>query len=855
MSSPSAGRSGRVVAFAGQVVRISSTYKRRPQRVASPNLVQGRDVADLPRYEELADLDRGLIRGLIAARGAAATAADYEHAWERDRALLRAVEDALTAAVRGEPAEPAPVPRWVAGLVQRQLSSISRRSQSGEQFMRVRLLERLGLVELEPDDTYVLAMVSGIGPDRAAKLTADPELIERALWRVFEVEGGGEVSMTNVDRFGQDEWRKTFLALTAAGTLGRDRVLAGCLEALGRDFAAYRASWFSATYLALAPTLEELEHAQPALRRLLSASVPATVGFALKLLLRLQKVGRLDVAETVAALPPATLVKPKGAALDALKLARSAGADHGSGVVNVARSALGHPHPDVQRAAADLLEAHGAADSVTNAADELTPSVRYDLGLDQNDEHRVTAQPRKQLTAVPEPVTTSDVAERTAALLEDASDAGELEAVLAALVDRSMADHLSPLRKRAKAIVARGPMTDVGDSWLPGQVARLVLALLGEAQAGADPEVPALRFLARRFAEIHETDAPLLATPNLPGGWVSGQTLVERLAANPRPRHHDLVAALLRLHPDHRDDIDAIGLPPAVTFALSGVAPKRGLFKSARPGSDALWVAAERSRAPYGDHEAPAARGEIKTHRWNDYGKERQSTYARFTITTASRHELADDHPTELGRVSSEEYALGATGRFLADWIPSLAAIWPHDAEHFLAITCMSVLESPNWTAAAHDVPRVLDALACHPGRLGSLATLTLAAGLSASERSHRLHAVDAFVDLVPTGRIAERDLAQVMATYAAAWPLNRWAESLRSASDAPGGANAVVPLLIALLPQLPVGTRGLNGLLELLRDETIRQRSHLSDPDLLSWLRQHTGSSKTSTTARLLLG
>ncbi len=285
-------------------------------------------MSDLPRYEELADLDRGLIRGLIVARGSAATAADYENTWERDRAFLSAVDDALRAATRGEQAESAPVPRWLSGLVQRELSTASQRSRWGERFVWVRLLERLGLVDLEPDDTYVLAMVSGIGPDKAAKLTADPELIERALWRVFEVEGGGEVSLTNVDRFGRDEWRETFLVLTAAGTLDRDRVLDGCLEALGRDFAAYRAGWYSATYLALEPTLDDLDHAQPALRRLLSASVPATVGFALKLLLRLQKSARLEVADTIAALPPATLVKPKGAALDALKLAASAGPDH-----------------------------------------------------------------------------------------------------------------------------------------------------------------------------------------------------------------------------------------------------------------------------------------------------------------------------------------------------------------------------------------------------------------------------------------------------------------------------------------------------------------------------------------------
>ena len=34
------------------------------------------------------------------------------------------------------------------------------------------------------------------GLPRAHALREDPELIERALWRLFEVEGGGEVSLT-----------------------------------------------------------------------------------------------------------------------------------------------------------------------------------------------------------------------------------------------------------------------------------------------------------------------------------------------------------------------------------------------------------------------------------------------------------------------------------------------------------------------------------------------------------------------------------------------------------------------------------------------------------------------------------
>lgn len=236
------------------------------------------DVGDLPPYSAVEGTPASVMYGALASGAEPLVNATYEHAWQRDQALITLIDETLLAAaagtVRGATGNR---PRWLDGLVARELRSASRSSWSREEFLRVRLLERLGLVDLAPDDTYVLAMVSGLGTDKADTLRADPELVDRAVWRLFEVEGGGEVSLTNVDRFGGGEWRKTFLELTADGTLDRTRVLNACLHALGRDFAAYRANWYSATYRALEPTVEEAAASQAELRRLLGAAVPATV--------------------------------------------------------------------------------------------------------------------------------------------------------------------------------------------------------------------------------------------------------------------------------------------------------------------------------------------------------------------------------------------------------------------------------------------------------------------------------------------------------------------------------------------------------------------------------------------------
>jgi hypothetical protein len=581
--------------------------------------------------------------------------------------------------------------------------------------------------------------------------------------------------------------------------------------------------------------------------------VPATAAFALKQLQRVHAAGMLEVEETLDALAPATLVKTKGTALDALRLARAAGADYPAAVERLASSALGHANADVQRAAAELLAAHGKHETVAAARDELGPSVRQDLGLSEVVVAVRNHRPIQTLAPPATPIARADLPERVAALLEGCPDFIELEAVLAALVPPGTERSLEPLRKRAIQIVERGPRTEQGDAWLPGQVARLVLSLLGEPPPAAYPDSCAARFVVHRMRELRDSDGPLLATPDLPGGWVSTPALVARLRSGHQLRHHDVVAALLRLHPDGRDSAGVDGQPDAVRFALDGTDSTGRLFRRRRSGPAAWWLAAERSRAPYGETETPRIESVVRTHSWLENGTQRTSQYAKFSVTASEVAACADDQPTEL-LVGESDRAGSRQARFLADWIPALAGIWPHDAEHFLTYTAFPVLESPNWAEAAHDVPRTLDALARHPGRMGTLAAHTLAAGLSAAQRDHRLHAVDAFVDLAPTGRIAVSDIATVLARNAAAWPANRWAESLTAIASAPGAAPEVVDVLTILLPRLPADHRGLNKLLDVLREVTLRHGWKVDDPALRQWLGQFSGSSSTAKTAQRLL-
>lgn len=808
---------------------------------------------DLPSYSSLAGVTPSTVYGLLVASAGPAVNGTFEHAWEKDRALLSAIDQAIRAAARGDSAPPAARPRWLDGLIARQLRA-SATSSWAHGFDRVRLLQRIGLIDVDVDDDYVLAMVGSLGSSKVERLRDDPGLVEAALWRVFDVEGGGEVSLTNVDRFFGGEWRAAFVELTSDGTLDRARVLRSCLEALGRDFAAYRAGWYSATFLALEPTVAEVAELQTQVRRLLGAQVPATVGFAVKQLTALQRAGLLDREATLEALPAAVLAKAKSTAMTALSLARGASSEQPSAVAAVAAAALGNPNADVQRAAAALLSELGSGDLVESRSEDLAPSVLADLGLSRPEgggEEALGVVRGQSLRAVPTPATSIDLAERVAALLEDASDVGELEAVMAALVDPGSESPLEPLRRRALAVMARGARTDIGDTWMPGQIARLILGLLGEPVAPAIPDDPVRQFLVRRMSEMRTASGPLLATPDLPGGWVSTDALRERLRRSPALRHYDVVAALLRLHPDQRGSATGDEVPPAVRFALDGVEPSQ---QARRAGPEAWWTAAGRSLSGYAAAEAPRLTSDIRTHTWEEGGRTRRHVYAVFEVGAASLGRPSDDQPTELV-VDSGENPLGRLGRReLGDWIPHVASVWPGDAEHFLALTCLPVLDAPTWAEAAHDVPRTLDALARHPGRMGSLAAATLAAGLSASKREHRFHAVDAVVDVVPA-RVPARAIADVMAAHASAWPATRWVESLASIGTAPGSALVAVEILTALVPQLSYDHRGLNALLDLLRDELIRQGRRATDPTLIAWLGGFPGTSAAARSARLLLG
>jgi hypothetical protein len=812
--------------------------------------------------------------------------------WEPGRRTWPPLAEAFAELARtgGEGAEFGSLvaPPWVSTLVRQRIREPTSRWIMVETFSEVRTLERLGLVALEPEDEYVLAMVSGFGDRsgqrrRADLLRADPDLVDRALWRVFEVEGSGEVSLAALEKYSapEDGWRQTFLDLVADGTLPRARVLRCCLQALGRDFSAFRAGWFAGTYLALAPTLDELAADQPLLRGLLRADVTATVSAAVRHLTRLDKAGRLDDQEFVSACAPVLTIPAKGTAVAMIRLLERVAQRHpdlAAGVAEAAGRGLEHPNADVQTRALGLLRTLDAPQIVSDRLAVLEPSVRREaatwLGTNATDiPARGETLPSaavplaSQLTAV----TAVDLLERVAALLEQPSDPVEVELVIAALAGLDdPAQVLRPLAKRATTVVRR----DDDSATLRRHLASLVLTGCGATHEAAEEPGLYLGLLTGRLAEVGallRPDLPptlLLATPTSPEGWVEPGTLVERLRRHDgRPAHHDLVAALLRVALDGRGEAlqAARDLPgeagAALRYALGG--------DPADITTPGVWVAAARARRPLDDDphliraglDGPG-QGRVASYtlafrpdlyEYESRGRTYRGAHWRASLTVdPSPRELATDQPT----VVDGWYEMPPDYGWLGDWLPWAALTWPHDAEPFFALGVYAPLETADPGAEVnHDSVRVLDALRAHPGRLGPMAAATLAVGLSGGTAAERTRAADAFTALVPAGRITSEQLADAMAHLRGPCTATRWATSLRDAATAgPGPAKAVVATLTGLLPRLDADHAGLHALLTVLHEESLRLGASPNDLTLRAWLSGLAGASKAARTAAALL-
>lgn len=730
-------------------------------------------------------------------------------------------------------------------------------------FLLLRLRELAGAVVVDHDDEYVLAMISSLGGltnSRRFLFTEDAGLREDVFWRIFEVEGGGQVSLTNVDKFSRSDetWQETVLGLVSDGVLPRDQVLRSCLEALLRDFAAYTAGWFSRLYVAFEPTVDELAAGEPQLLALLSSQVSTMVTLAVAGLRTLHASGRGDPAGLIAHSAHA-LLSGKANAIAVLKmLRRVANTDEGGAAAAIA-VALDHPHPDVRSAAGRALRELGRSDLLPDeqSAAEVHFVARPMLPVEQA---RVSPWPA------------DETVERLAAILAGNADGIEFElalATLATLQDRSI---LSPLAMAARRRAAppdwprRGPMSAV-------LIARLLMDVLGEHVEVDEWDPTAKSVIGARTAELGDSlrNAPtagvLLATPDERTGWLHPHTLVDRVLlrdhAGLQMPTADLVAALLRLSTVDRAGAlsrlsagaDTPGNRPAfdaVAYALGGQT------RAIEPVE--WWIAAARARDPLGVDELLVAKGydrpgegtrasvleewvEVKsTHFWE------APTYLRLRVNAGRSTAIDALRPTCVPSTGGPKLYY----EWENPWQLFGELVFPPDAD-VAAVLGLQLLVQGLSTVTEYGQADILDGLARHPGVWGPTAASALVLGLSQQPAQTRIHAAELFATVVPA-RASITNVADAFVRHAPGCVSTRWASALAdSASISTDAEHAVAQTLVAFLPRLPSGLRGLDKLLDVLVDTTQRDSQALADTLLRDWLAETSGTSRAARAARTL--
>lgn len=735
---------------------------------------------------------------------------------------------------------------------------------SQDPFLLLRLRELGGTVTVPHDDDYVLSMVSsldGLPGSRRFLLTYDHDLREAVFWRIFEVEGGGEVSLANVDAWTYETWQQEISSLLAEGLLSRSRLLRSALDALARDFGAYTSGWYSRFYRSLEPTVEELAEHEGLFLGLLSSRVTATVSFAVSCLKRLHAAGRGDLASLVAHARPGVL-STKANALALLTFARAAmhkGADIASeDAAAIAVAALEHAHPDVRRRAEQLLEEAGRRDLLPAAPS--MGEIQF-LGAEE-------APARRADTAV-RPWPRDDVVEHLAAALAGHADAIECELALAELArieDRSL---LAPLAKTARHY-AWEPTSDRRGAVSRSVLALLVLDALGERYArrlwggsGREPFIAR----AREVSRVLRRGAPrvLLATPDERTGWVHPHTLVDRLlhldSAELPVLRADHVSALLRLsHQDRPGALERLPDAPALAANEAAFDAARYALGGPRRPIDPIdwWIAAARAHDPLGDdallidagHDHPGAGRPIEAvERWR---------IARPTSNDGFR-------PYPYLRVHAGPPAWSALrptcipsggdryGRWQLSTVLFGETLFPHDADSAAVVALPTLLHGLQYATEVDQID-VLTGLANHPGRWGALSSSALVLGLAQKPRETRLHAAELFATVVPD-RASVEGVAAAFVRHAPGCVATRWAASLADAAAISVSAErAVADTLAATLPQLSRTHHGIDKLLDLLAELAGRHSRPITAPSLRAWLEGYSGASRAARAAAALL-
>jgi Family of unknown function (DUF6493) len=444
----------------------------------------------------------------------------------------------------------------------------------GEEYIRrfaAGVLSRGALNEI--DATYVA-------------LLADPGLLDREVWQLFEIDVGSELSNATTwhppgagepSGRGENRWLYALPRLAAEGRLDRSRLLDASLDALLRDFRASSVGWYAKLHEALEPTPEERVDRLDRYLSLVTSPAPAVVKEGLAALRVIEDAVPPRAFAQVAPTPFSQ--RQKNVSTETLALLDRLCRRHPEErpvLLAAAAHALGHERTDVQERAVKLLEQH--PEDVPRAAllqyvEVVSPALRArvealtGVATPRDEPGKMVIEPPKAAhrpadvledLARLEPVATVDeLIELAAMLVEGGGDGDDCERFLDG-VSRLCAERPAGFERRTAGLAKR---TEAASYWGPvASGTELVAYVVRAWTRGRRPERLAgaqtvFGFLAGRAEEVARRAArgrarPLLAFPTSSGGFIDRAVLDERLSRTGRllnrPEPYDRAQAYAR---------------------------------------------------------------------------------------------------------------------------------------------------------------------------------------------------------------------------------------------------------------------------------------------------------------------
>jgi hypothetical protein len=330
---------------------------------------------------------------------------------------------------------------------------------------------------------------------------------------------------------------------------------------------------------------------------------------------------------------------------------------------------------------------------------------------------------------------------------------------------------------------------------------------------------------------------------------------------------HEQVLALLRMAPEGRDK----ALPAAQEIAgESGLAVKLALGETVKTGkTTALWLAAWRSRQPFGDlpeFESKHPRlgpdaGVGARFEWQARGERRQHQTMSWTsleleVRTEPKppRKVASDLLPVLFHCAWETNE--ENEKYLMRWATQL---WPANREAMFARGCNRLEISVDYADVSdREYCAYVEPLAEPYTELRPMACLALALSLAAQDNALRGHAQDGLIAAISEGRLNVDALGETMSRLLATGinKFARWAKALRDvARISPEHTRASAALITrALRGDASKAPRDISALLELLHELLSEMDTKLTDVPAREHLSGLTAGGKTGKLTKQLL-